>query len=137
MRHPTDRLHAYADGELPPEESRRLEEHLRDCTECAREVMLIRYLGGAMKSIQPGRSRPRIWERVHRRITRPAGWLLLAGGLAAWLGLAAFRWFQAGELTLEWLATTAIVVGLALLAIAVGYEQYRDWKETPYKDVEQ
>lgn len=57
-----------------------------------------------MRAIRPGGPRRSIWDAVHRWITRPFSWALLLAGLAVWLGLAVFRWFQAGELTLEWLA---------------------------------
>jgi hypothetical protein len=53
-----------------------------------------------------------------------------------WVALATYEWFRQGELTAEWLGATAIIVGLVLLLVGVAYEQYREWKETPYKDVQ-
>jgi 4-hydroxybenzoate polyprenyltransferase len=76
-----------------------------------------------------------VWNGVHRRITRPVGWLFILAGVAVWAWLAVSRWSQQ-ELTLEWAAGTAVVVGLVLLLLSLGYEQYRDWRETRYKDVE-
>lgn len=134
--HPTERLDAFADGELPPDEVREVERHLQSCTECARELTLIRELGGAMResmSQAPDRS---IWGRVHRRITRPVGWLLAVAGVVVLAALAVAEWVREGAPTAEWLATTAVAVGLALLAVGVAYEQYREWKESPYKDIE-
>jgi anti-sigma factor RsiW len=134
--HPTEALGAYADGELTQDEARRVEAHLARCTECAREVAAIRSLGGAMRDIET--SRPRggdTWARVHRRITRPVGWVLLVAGVLLWTGLALASWFRE-TLTLEWLAATAVGVGIAMLAVGIAYEQYREWKDSPYKDID-
>ena len=134
--HPRDLLGAYADGELQPTETARVAGHLTTCTECARELALIRSMGGAMRAMA-GSTRPRgVWATVHRRISRPIGWLLVIVGVAAWSALAALEWFRSRELTLEWLAGSAIGIGIGLVAIGVAYEQYREWKETRYKDID-
>ena len=77
-----------------------------------------------------------VWMRVHRRLTTPVGWLLFVGGLATWTVLALIEWFQAGELSVRWLATTGVGVGVVLIGAGIGYEQYRAWKMEPYKNVE-
>jgi anti-sigma factor RsiW len=133
--HPLEALSAYADGELSTEEARRVESHLERCTECARELALIRTMGGAMRTLEPRRGRASAWEGVHRRITRPLGWVLLVVGVTLWTALALVSWFRQA-LTPEWLAVTAVGVGLAMLAIGIAYEQYREWRDSPYKDVE-
>jgi anti-sigma factor RsiW len=133
--HPREMLGAYADGELSAEEARRVEAHLDDCTECLRELALIRTLGGTMREMRSAPPRRSVWEGVHRRITRPVGWMLLVAGALLWAGLALAAWFREA-LTPEWLATTAVLVGLLLLAIGIGFEQYREWKGSPYKDIE-
>jgi anti-sigma factor RsiW len=132
--HPHEALSAYADGELPPERALAVERHLEDCTECARELSIIRTMGGAMrqgtKAAETG-----VWEGVHRRITRPIGWILVTAGAALWVVLITVAWFRQA-LTPEWVAATAVAVGLAMLAAGIGYEQYREWKDSPYKDIE-
>jgi anti-sigma factor RsiW len=133
--HPTETLTAYADGELPPEEARRVETHLEQCTECGRELALIRTLGGAMRDLSTHPPRRSTWERVHLRITRPVGWTLLAAGVLVWAGIVAVSWLRQPP-TLEWLAATAAGVGVAMLAVGIGYEQYREWKNSPYRDIE-
>lgn len=133
--HPREHLGPYLDGELSPVEAEAVERHLHGCTECARELALIRELGGAMRRMSPETNPERVWSGVQRRITRPLGWLLLGAGVATWAGLAVTAWFRS-ELTLEWFAGTGVGVGLFLLLIAVAHEQYRDWKDTRYKDVE-
>lgn len=132
--HPRELLSAFLDDELPPHEKADVEQHLSDCTECSRELAIMRHLGGAMRSIQTERSRS-VWDGVHRRITRPIGWILLVAGFVVWAALGLIAWSRE-ELTLEWAATSAIGVGLVFLLIGVGYEQYREWKETRYKDIQ-
>jgi anti-sigma factor RsiW len=133
IEHPRERLSAYLDGELPPEESAAVERHLNRCTECAREIAIINQIGGAMRMpLAEGRS---VWNEVHRKITRPVGWLLLLAGSALWAVLVLIAWWRA-ELSMEWIALTGIGTGLIFLMIGIGYEQYREWKNTRYKDVE-
>ncbi|MEX0891930.1 MAG: zf-HC2 domain-containing protein [Gemmatimonadota bacterium] len=133
--HPRERLGAWIDGELAAADSVAVEVHVRGCTECAREAMILRQLGGAMRNATYRGERRSVWEGVHRRITQPMGWVLLVAGAVIWGGLAIYEWWRA-EITVEWLAGTAAVIGVALLLVGIGYEQYREWQETRYKDVQ-
>jgi anti-sigma factor RsiW len=135
--HPREAISAYADGELTAEEEERVEAHLAHCTECARELALIRSMGEAMVlGARSTTTPPGIWRHVHRRITQPIGWLLVSAGVVIWIALAIIEWFRSSSLTPAWLATTAVGIGLALIAVAVGYEQLREWRDSPYKDIE-
>jgi anti-sigma factor RsiW len=134
-RHPHELLGAYADGELDAVETARVAEHLTKCTECAREVALIRSMGGAMRQMINDAPPRGIWDRVHRRITRPLAWVLILAGALIWTGLVVVSWYRSRELTWEWMAVSAVATGGILLLIGVGYDQYREWKETRYKDV--
>jgi hypothetical protein len=132
--HPRERLSALLDGELPPDEEAAVRRHLAGCTECARELAIMRDLGGAMKTMT-AHGEGNVWSGVHARITRPLGWLLLGAGLALWIVLALIGWWRAA-LTAAWLAITGVVVGIVLLAVGIAHEQYRDWQQTRYRDVE-
>lgn len=134
-RHPHELLGAYADGELDASDTARVAQHLKGCTECARELALIRSMGGAMRTMVANTDARDVWGGVHRRLTRPAGWLLFVAGVAVWSAMAVLEWFRHRELTWEWLATTAVGVGIALLLVGVLHEQYREWKDTRYKDI--
>lgn len=136
-QHPLERIGAYADGELSTEEARTVEAHLQGCTECTRELALIRALGGEMKAMAAEQPAHSVWGGVHRRITRPLGWVLVVAGVVIWCALAILEWYRARELTAAWLSTSAIVIGGALLLVSVGYEQYREWRDSPYRDVQQ
>jgi anti-sigma factor RsiW len=134
-RHPHDLLGAYADGELDATETARVAGHLQGCTECARELALIRSMGGAMRTMVGTTESREVWGGVHRRLTRPAGWLLVVAGSVVWVAMAVLEWFRHRELSWEWLGATAVGIGLALLLVGVLHEQYREWKETRYKDI--
>ena len=77
-----------------------------------------------------------MWRTVERRITYPLGWILVVAGLSVWAVLALMEWFRGGSLSLAWLATTAVGIGFALLLTGVGIEQYREWRTSPYKDLQ-
>jgi len=133
--HPTEKISRYADGELPPEEARAVAVHLERCSECRRELALIRTVRKAMRNAET-KVEGSVWEGVRRRIVGPAGWLLATAGAVILAALAAVEWFREGSLTLEWFATTALAVGFGLLMASIGWEQYREWKTSPYKDLE-
>jgi anti-sigma factor RsiW len=135
-RHPHELLGAYADGELDAGQTALVAGHLQECTECARELALIRSMGGAMRGMITAAPERDVWSGVHRRLTRPIGWLLFVAGFAVWAAMAVVEWFRHGELSWEWLSLTAIGIGLALLFTGVLFEQYRDWKNTRYRDIE-
>jgi anti-sigma factor RsiW len=136
-QHPLTDISAYADGELAAQDMARIECHLAECTECARELALIKSMGAVMAQETRRRAgRESVWPGVHRRLTQPIGWILVVAGVAVWGALAVVEWFRAGALTPEWLATTAIGIGLALIVVAIGHQQYREWRESPYKDVD-
>ena len=136
-QHPLMAISAYADGELTEQEEAHVKAHLAQCTECARELALIRSMGEAMvegmRTAPPQRG---VWDRVHRRITRPVGWLLFTGGVSVWTVLLVIEWFRAGSPSLPWMASTAVGIGFALIAVGIGYEQYREWRHSPYKDLD-
>jgi predicted anti-sigma-YlaC factor YlaD len=134
-QHPHELLGAYADGELDAAQTAQVAQHLTKCTECARELALIRSMGGAMRTLVNSTESRGIWETVHRRLSRPIGWLLMLAGVAVWTTLAVVEWYRSRELTWEWMAGSAVVIGVVLLAVGIGYEQYREWKETRYRDV--
>jgi anti-sigma factor RsiW len=134
--HPREQLSAYADGELDRTTAAEVDRHLETCTECARELSIVRKLKGAMQDMQNSRSEQDLWSGVHRRLTAPIGWLLIVAGTVMWAALAVVRWAQTAELTPEWLGGSALLIGLVLLLVAITHQQYRAWKTERYKDVD-
>lgn len=72
------RLKAYDDGQLPIEQRRRVEAHLRRCSRCRRELDEIRFAAGMMGSLSAVEAPGSVWERIERALDNPreAGVLL-------------------------------------------------------------
>lgn len=77
-----------------------------------------------------------VWASVNRRLTRPLGWSLMVAGAAVWAGWAAYLFVTSDAHLVGKLAIGAVVVGAALLLVAVGAERYRDWKTDPYREID-
>lgn len=77
-----------------------------------------------------------VWASVHDRLTRPIGWGLLVSGVVLWAGWAAYLFVTSDAHLVGKLAIGAVVVGVALLLVAVGAERYREWKTDPYREIE-
>lgn len=66
------RIEAYFDGELPPDERVGMEEHLRSCPSCSRELQLLRSLSSLVRGVEvPAVSAP-LWENYPTRVLRRA-----------------------------------------------------------------
>jgi anti-sigma factor RsiW len=87
------RLHAYVDGEVPPEFMRDIEEHLKGCPSCRSQVERIRQVGGMLDNLAvpplPREFAARVMAEARRRAPlfkekksifplgwRPVRWLL-------------------------------------------------------------
>jgi anti-sigma factor RsiW len=128
----------YLDGELAPEERREFEVRLEASTELQRELALYRTLHEDLSGIRirgngPNRS---VWTSVHRRLTRPVGWILIVLGVLAWLSHAGYVFMTAPTPTWEKLATSAVVIGVLLLFASVIHERWQELATDPYRYVE-
>lgn len=93
MSHPGDRLSAYLDGELSPEEGGRVREHLRGCQACREELAAVQEARGMLRSLPlltpppliiENRGSPRRPGRLKTALTAAAAVVLLAAvGLVA------------------------------------------------------
>jgi anti-sigma factor RsiW len=131
-------LMRYLDGELPPEERRRVEGAVERSTELRRELAIYRTLHEDLATIsfEAKATRGSVWEGVHKRLTRPIGWLLLATGIVAWLIHAVYVFTTSAGPSWEKLATSAVVIGILLLFASVIHERYRELLTDPYRKIE-
>jgi len=131
-------LMRYLDGELSPEERRRVDSALARSTELERELALFRSIHEDFQGIRLGRPDPRrsIWRAVHRRLSRPMGWIFLTVGVLAWFSHAVWVYLTSPAAGWEKLATSAIGIGILLLFASVIHDRYREWLTDPYNDVE-
>jgi hypothetical protein len=133
-----ERLMAYLDGELAPEERAEVEALLARHTEAQRDLVLFRHLHEDLSGIRlrTRATRSSVWDRVHRRLSRPLGWILIIGGTGAWLGYGTWMYVSSTVPTWEKLMTGAVVIGVLTLFTSVIHERYREWLADPYRDVE-
>lgn len=131
-------LMRYLDGELPPEERRRVESAMEGSTELRRELAVYRTLHEDLATIafESPALRGSVWDGVHKRLTKPIGWLLFATGLSAWLLHAIYVFLMSDSPSWEKLATSAVVIGILLLFASVIHDRYRELLTDPYRRVE-
>ena len=88
-----EKLDAYVDSEMPPQEQAAVEEHLRICKDCTAEVLARMQMkratraAAAMRFTPPAELRQKIQRSVVPRKARPAFWLSPAFGVAVALVL--------------------------------------------------
>lgn len=129
-------LMRYLDGEATPAERARIEAAVADSSELQRELAIFRSMKGDLQAMTFGLANDQsVWGAVHRRITRPLGWLLLAGGFLTWILYGSYLYLVSAIDVWEKLATSAIGVGILLIFGTVIYERRKEWLTDPYRNV--
>ena len=129
-------LMRYLDGEATPEERARIDAAVVDSTELQRELVIFRAMKSDLQAMTFGLAHDRsVWGAVHRRITRPLGWVLLSTGFLAWMLYGSYLYLVSAIDPWEKLATSAIGLGILLLFGTVIYERRKEWLTDPYRDV--
>jgi hypothetical protein len=133
-----EQLMQYLDGELSPEARAQVEASLETDTELRRELMAYRRIHEDLSQLRlrTGLERGSLWGQVHRRLSRPMGWIFLGAGGTAWILYATWIYFSSAIPTPEKLMTGAVVIGILLLFASVIHDRYREWLTDPYRNVE-
>jgi hypothetical protein len=131
-------LMRYLDGELTPDERARVESLLADATEVQRELVVYRHIHRDLSELRlhTGGGRRSVWDRVHKRLSRPVGWILTCTGVFAWLVYGAWVYLSSATPSWEKAMSSAVVIGVLLLFASVIHDRYREWLTDPYRDVE-
>jgi len=132
-----EELMRYLDGEVSAEEKTRIEAALARSTELQRDLMVFRSMKeellGLSFQVRPnGRS---AWDVVHRKLTRPVGWITLSVGSLLWVVYGVWVYFTSPGELIEKVATAGVGIGVLLLLGSVIWEQYQRWLTDPYRDV--
>ena len=129
-------LMRYLDGEAAPEERARIDAALADSTELQREIVIFRTMKSDLQAMTFGLAADQsVWGAVHRRITRPLGWIMLMAGLVTWSVYGSFLYLSSAIDAWEKLATSAIGLGILFLFGTVIYERRKEWRTDPYRNV--
>jgi anti-sigma factor RsiW len=73
--HPSDRLAAFCDGQLPVAEARVIESHLATCERCRRACDDVRFAASALRALPLASPPPSVWNALDQRLrqgSRPA-----------------------------------------------------------------
>jgi len=131
---------ALLDGELPAEDARAVEDHLRGCPHCAEELRSFDAVIGLTKRARLAEPTDIEWERfqdgLYARIERRSGWAFFAAGLVILLGFALY------EIAVEppiprvvRIGAFLVVLGFLLLAISVARGRWRAHRHDRYRHV--
>ena len=126
----THDLMRYLDGELPPNEQRRVEVALEASTELREQLRAFRSLRAGLHDLTfPDRDDRSVWDRVAVRIVRSRARWFLAAGIALWL-VYAFVVLSQGSVDAWTRVTVAgIAIGVLVLFALVIRDRYRSWAD--------
>ncbi len=132
-----EELMRFIDGEMSPDDARRVEAAIEASTELQREVAVFRAMKADFQDLtfDPGDRHHSVWDTVNRRLTRPIGWLLVLVGVAIWTAYGGYVFATSPTNPWEKLATGAVAIGILLLLASVIWERYRESANDPYHDV--
>ena len=98
-RHPSHRLVAYCDGQLPADEMRTIASHLAGCERCRRHCDEIRFAAAVLRQLTVTSPPPSVWNALDDRLRSPAtpprrviGWPLAAAASVGLLVAAVVSW---------------------------------------------
>ena len=134
VRH--ESLMRYLDGEAGPEERAQIDAAVADSTALQRDLVIFRTMKSDLQAMTFGLAKDRsVWGAVHRRITRPFGWIMLIAGFVTWGFYGSYLYFSSTIDIWDKLATSAIGLGILLLFGTVIYERRKEWHTDPYRNV--
>lgn len=128
------------DGELTPEETRQINEHLTRCAACRLEYEQLRETSGKLSAIsfqEPSDAvLSRVWKSPYSRLARNASWVMILAGYALLIGYGLFEFLTSGKEGLPAkLGFAAIALGFLILLIQLIRERVKTYKTDPYKEI--
>ena len=133
-----EELMRYLDGEVGPEERRRIEASMEYSTELRRELAVYRAMKDDLQTLKlnQGGSNGSVWYAVNRHLARPFGWILLVVGSLVWAAYGVYVYLTSPTFLWQKLATGAVGIGILVLLASVIWERYRVWLTDPYRDIQ-
>lgn len=129
------------DGELTPEETRQVNDHLTRCAACRADYEQLRETTGKLSAItfkEPDDAMlARMWKSPFSRLTRNTSLVMIIGGYAALIGYGLFEFLTSGKKELPAkLGVAAIGLGFLILLVQLIRERVNTYKTDPYKGIE-
>jgi anti-sigma factor RsiW len=121
----------YLDGELPPDERRRVEDAVSGSEELRRQLEAFRALRTDLHGLRFAESscEGTVWHRVAAQVTRPAGRTFALVGLVAWLAYAAWALSSGTPDPWDRIAVAGVSIGVLVLLAAVIRDRFRSWSD--------
>jgi predicted anti-sigma-YlaC factor YlaD len=119
---------AYVDGELPPDRREELDEHLRLCESCRRELAETTALKEELEMIKftepTDAELRRYWSSIYNHLERGLGWILFSVGAIVLLCYGGFRLVEEiiTDPTIAWVVkggVLALVFGTVILFVSL------------------
>ena len=129
------------DGELTPDETRQINDHLTRCAACRAEYEQLRETTGKLTAIsfrEPDDAvLAQVWKSPFSRLARNTSLVLIIGGYASLMGYGLFELLTSGtkELPAK-LGLAAIVLGFLIMLVQLIRERVKTYKTDPYKEIE-
>jgi len=134
-------ISARVDGELAPDQQKRLEEHLAGCEACRRELAETKALKEELDMIRftepTDAELERYWSNVYNRLERGIAWVLLSVGAIVLLCYGGFKLVESiiTDPKLQWwlkAGVLAAVFGAAILFVSLLRERLAVRKADQY-----
>lgn len=131
-------ISGYLDGELEPASKEDLENHLRECGACQRELDVMRRLfWGTTSAFAVSDLPEKAWDdfldNVYNRLERKTGWaILLAGGVCLVLYAVYVFFMEPWTSALVKVLFATPIAGLAILFVSVLRQRLEDAKTDRY-----
>lgn len=129
------------DGELSPDEARRINEHLGRCASCRNEYEELRETSGRLAAVsfhEPTDAvLAQVWKSPYSRLARNTSLFMIVGGYAVLIGYGLYEFVTSGREELP--AKTAVVavfLGFLILLLQLVRERIKTCKTDPYREIE-
>jgi predicted anti-sigma-YlaC factor YlaD len=138
-------ISCYLDGELSEEDKKTIENHIRDCRDCQKELEDMARFEEVMGMLKLKKPKKEVWEEywssVYNRLERRIGWVFISLGGAILLFFGLYKLVE-GMITdastplILKLGILIFLAGIAVLFISLLKEQLFVRKKERYKEVE-
>jgi predicted anti-sigma-YlaC factor YlaD len=138
-------LSAYADGELQGEQKQTVDDHLKTCSDCRRELNELKRFEEVMAKMELKKADNEVWKRywdlVYNRLERRIGWILLSLGGMILLFFGGYKLIEgliqdSGIPLLLKVGLLIFMAGIVVMLISFVKEQLFVYKRERYREVE-
>jgi len=137
-------ISSYHDQELNEEQKRQIEEHIRHCDSCRRELEEMKKFEEVMNQMELKKPPMEVWQiywsSVYNRLERHVGWILLSIGAIILLFYGGYKAIEGiiKDPSIPLVLKVGILVtlgGLVVLLVSISRERFFVRKRERYKEI--